>query len=1010
MLDVDRGTNDSHHSSLAEWVNRAIGLGGVVPQTRLWGNKLHIICESSPCPNAAIIVPKLLLALKTTVQAQGLPGSSRQPIYQIILYGRALRSPVLEWIETIDINEVDRLLLQWLPPGVSLAAVSETPLDVAQALPSARIASKTLLVSHQTNAPTGSKEAIAGRVSEALSFLASSVRIFIESLPAKERAGVREEEQDDKRRLWVAGNCDSCPTDSSLASSVATRLRDLKLEGFSDAVIRLQIKGTLSAWMLRVNLTPREEMLLCWARWGDEQALARLLDRTLAAEGMEVRAVLKDITLHLFCSFSRPSSPAPDRVTAISPIAPLLEYLAPAGIQAAVVYGVETSSGVELPHSSPVWIEWLNLPALMHPDLAVAPIALAQQGSGDALTFLLERLLNPDIDQRLATGGIEVAIRRKKDLLHIITSATACPQQSQVAQPIAELVQSLKMLEITGVRVYGRRAGQRSPVWRWGVDFVSGKRERAAAGGVRNFLPQSDSPILALIAGKLTVDSVRSLLYEGVGLIGAVTKSAARAFNQTRSYCSTHLFIPPTETLEQEVATGSSARTENYSTSGLAIASGSDVRVASGRESPLAACVWGAVGLLLTVQADWLLGQLLRSSSESSHSSVVVLQNNLPLQSSVTTDSELPAPVARASRFGNSSFNNALLDEKLALYKQACSTHGAPDVLIVGSSRALRGVDPQALQKALAAEGYADVKVFNFGINGATAQVVDLLIRRLLTLSELPKLIIWADGARAFNSGRVDVTYNAIRASEIAEGGGAAIDLNSDGVKLRSQAGITAPTANADATQKRGGSWTASYQAVDRELNQALAKVSSSYTQRDRLNRLLQQQYARLIPAVEPSLAVAANISLKYPQESDYFDGFLPVSIRFDRSTYYQHHARVSGDYDSDYESFHLGGEQGTALQALLEFVGLRQIPLVFVNLPLTDDYLEPVRQEYETQFQLYMEQLASQKQLIFLDLSQMWPTKYEFFSDPSHLNRYGAYAVSNYLAQDKIIPWLRSK
>jgi hypothetical protein len=31
---------------------------------------------------------------------------------------------------------------------------------------------------------------------------------------------------------------------------------------------------------------------------------------------------------------------------------------------------------------------------------------------------------------------------------------------------------------------------------------------------------------------------------------------------------------------------------------------------------------------------------------------------------------------------------------------------------------------------------------------------------------------------------------------------------------------------------------------------------------------------------------------------------------------------------------------------------------------------------------------------------------KNDYFSDPSHLNRYGAYTVSNQLAQDPMIPW----
>ena len=85
---------------------------------------------------------------------------------------------------------------------------------------------------------------------------------------------------------------------------------------------------------------------------------------------------------------------------------------------------------------------------------------------------------------------------------------------------------------------------------------------------------------------------------------------------------------------------------------------------------------------------------------------------------------------------------------------------------MIGSSRALRGVDPAALRQALDISGHEDLSVFNFGVNGATAQVVDLTIRRVLEPHQLPRLIVWADGARAVNSGRTDVTFNAIAASE----------------------------------------------------------------------------------------------------------------------------------------------------------------------------------------------------------------------------------------------------
>ncbi|NJK28481.1 MAG: hypothetical protein HC925_08545 [Coleofasciculaceae cyanobacterium SM2_3_26] len=44
-------------------------------------------------------------------------------------------------------------------------------------------------------------------------------------------------------------------------------------------------------------------------------------------------------------------------------------------------------------------------------------------------------------------------------------------------------------------------------------------------------------------------------------------------------------------------------------------------------------------------------------------------------------------------------------------------------------------------------------------------QVVDFVLRKLLTSEQLPRKILWADGVRAFNSGRPDRTFAAIQTS-----------------------------------------------------------------------------------------------------------------------------------------------------------------------------------------------------------------------------------------------------
>ncbi|NJN75278.1 MAG: hypothetical protein HC796_02225 [Synechococcaceae cyanobacterium RL_1_2] len=41
---------------------------------------------------------------------------------------------------------------------------------------------------------------------------------------------------------------------------------------------------------------------------------------------------------------------------------------------------------------------------------------------------------------------------------------------------------------------------------------------------------------------------------------------------------------------------------------------------------------------------------------------------------------------------------------------------------------------------------------------------------------------------------------------------------------------------------------------------------------------------------------------------------------------------------------------------------------------------------------------------------SEQWQQKYELFSDPSHLNRYGAKQVALQLAQDPMLIWPQSK
>jgi hypothetical protein len=134
-------------------------------------------------------------------------------------------------------------------------------------------------------------------------------------------------------------------------------------------------------------------------------------------------------------------------------------------------------------------------------------------------------------------------------------------------------------------------------------------------------------------------------------------------------------------------------------------------------------------------------------------------------------------------------------------------------------------------------------------------------------------------------------------------------------------------------------------------------------------------------------------------------NGFLPLDSRFDPKIYYQKNPRVAGRYDADYQPFSLAGQQATALNSVKAFARQQQIPLVFVNLPITQDYLDPVRRTREQQFQQLMQRQVGNG-FIFIDLGRQWLTQNEYFTDPSHLNRYGAAAVASQLATNTQIPW----
>ncbi|MEG4276790.1 hypothetical protein QUA62_04705 [Microcoleus sp. MON1_C1] len=394
---------------------------------------------------------------------------------------------------------------------------------------------------------------------------------------------------------------------------------------------------------------------------------------------------------------------------------------------------------------------------------------------------------------------------------------------------------------------------------------------------------------------------------------------------------------------------------------------------------------------------------------------------------------------ATRSQASTVSFSSDLLNEQLELYLSYVAAVGPPDVLIVGSSRALQGVDPKQLKQSLAQRGRPGLKVFNFSVNGATAQVVDFQLRRLLKPGHLPQMIVWADGVRGFNSGRDDRTFNSIVDSEGSQllAAGIRPELPSDEpneiplcyrfpqpcanntfrkalasvdrpfrggqdahptIKFLSSGTGILPVADTHPTIKFLSSGTGILPVAENAARYELKPIAANAA----------TQKAQLIPVSRRTTVAMRQLN----QLADSIDsnGFMAISGTYNPNTYYRERAYVSGQYDRDYENFNLGGKQATAFNSVVAFTKARKIPLIFVNLPLTNDYLDGTRLWAEQQFRQRMQQLSRQKGFAFRDLSQRWPGRNDYFFDPSHLNRFGAIAVSRLLAADSSIIWPRPK
>jgi lysophospholipase L1-like esterase len=129
--------------------------------------------------------------------------------------------------------------------------------------------------------------------------------------------------------------------------------------------------------------------------------------------------------------------------------------------------------------------------------------------------------------------------------------------------------------------------------------------------------------------------------------------------------------------------------------------------------------------------------------------------------------------------------------------------------------------------------------------------------------------------------------------------------------------------------------------------------------------------------------------------------GFHSIATRFHPPVYFQRYPRVQGQFDADYSNFSLQSRQTAALNQVLRFAQIRNIPVVLANLPLTPTYLDRTRTRYEEQFQTFLKQLARSRQVTVFNLNIPQLGHNHYFMDPSHLNSHGAKVVSERLAKE---------
>ncbi|WP_019500618.1 DUF1574 family protein [Pseudanabaena sp. PCC 6802] len=597
---------------------------------------------------------------------------------------------------------------------------------------------------------------------------------------------------------------------------------------------------------------------------------------------------------------------------------------------------------------------------LLGVDLPINPSAVV---AAEITQYLL-------LDKRI--GSIAVKVLLKQGHLHILCEKATDISKALMVLPILDaLKQTQTENYLRGITVYGKLTQSKSNSWKFDID--------PATIGMRPVTVRSGSHANGSTTAKPpspASNKVGTTVAKGTKASAKEAKVAGVPKAQPRLQPKTHLKPQPKPQVKPQISrqpasifTPAYQAAQNFfllkwlgersDPSDTSTTTATNLKIASGIASV-------AIGAIAIAAIDRSIAMLNKKDAELQPQRIISAVN-----SSINDRHQII------------DYNNPFLNQKLILIDSYMASIGrAPDVMIVGSSRALRGIEPHTLEQSLARRGYHGIRVFNMGVNGATAQVVQLQIMRILSSQQLPRLIIWADGVRAFNSNRVDETFDAIASSH----------------------GYTLLQETEKKGEQPGRALAPNMSPLADFLDRTLATWLPAYANREQIRSSIVSNYNRLTARFTNG-ALTTTTTLANALRMDK-NGFVSVDVRFDPQTYFKTYPKVYGDYDLDYRDFDMNGKQLDALHAIIEFCNRHKIALVFVNMPMHSSYLDSSRLRREKILTQRMEEYSQQGNLIYIDLSSIWKHQPQYFSDPSHLNYTGAIAIASKLAANPKMPW----